>query len=111
MWLSEVVWVLYLLGLPALLIASAVRAVGLGPPRVEVARLAVMFCLIAANNGAITIVLAMAVLMYSPYDAMPWAEGVGGVLLIVASILWLTVHRAPAPDADTAVASAPLVNS
>ena len=96
-----------MLGLPALLIISAMRATP-GPPRVEVARWAVVVSLIAANNVVITMSLAMAILMYSGYDAIPWAEGVGGVLLIGASIvLWLTVDRAPAPDADTADGQTP----
>lgn len=94
MWLPGV---LYLLGLPALLIVWAARATP-APRRVWLARWAVVIWLIVANNLLILhLMVAPAILMYSSHDTTPWAEAVGGVLLVGASVfLWLTVHRNPA---------------
>jgi hypothetical protein len=88
MWLAEV---LLLLGLPALLIASAVQAAP-GPRRAGVARWAAVFCLSVAPNM---------IFMYSSWDMNPWTETIGGVLLIAGSAcLWLTVQRDQASGTD-----------
>jgi hypothetical protein len=86
-------------GLPALLIGSALQATP-GPTRVERARWAVVICLIAEAWG-FAHVLAMAIFMFSPHDAIPWAEAVGGgVLIVAAACLWLTVQRDKASDTE-----------
>ena len=93
MWLPAV---LYLLGLPALLIISVARA-STAPRRVRLARWAVVMCLVVANNELILhLMVAPLILMYSSYDTTPWAEAVGGVILIATSVfLWLAIPRTP----------------
>jgi hypothetical protein len=99
MWLPAILW---MIGLPALLIASAARITP-APPRASVARWAVVMCLIVATVPPVTeYMVAPAIFGYMSYDTTPWAESVDGVLLIGASVfLLLTLHRTPAPDADT----------
>jgi len=90
MWLP---WVLYLLGLPALLIVSAAGAAP-APGRVWLARWAVVNCLVVASNPLIQFFVAPAIFLYTSHDTTPWTEAIGGVLLIGASVfLWLTLHR------------------
>jgi hypothetical protein len=108
MWLPQV---LLVLGIPALLIVSAMRATP-GPRRVEMARWTVVLCLAVANNMMVTYLMAMVILMYGSYDTTPWTEAIGGVLLIGASIaLWLSNHHSDAPHVDAAAGSTPPVTS
>jgi hypothetical protein len=98
MWLPQVVLVF---GLPALLIVSALRAAP-SPGRVGKARWTVVICLAVANNMMVTYLMAMVIFMYSSYDSNPWAETIGGALLIGASIaVWLIHHHDDAPETDT----------
>jgi hypothetical protein len=99
MWLPALLW---MIGLPVLSLVSAASTTP-APPRVTVARWAVVICLIVATMPLISeYMVAPAIFSYSSYDTTPWAEAVDGSLLIGASVfLLLTLHRAPTPDTDT----------
>jgi hypothetical protein len=98
MWLPAI---LYLIGLPVLLIVSGARAAP-ASSRVSLARFATVLLLIVANNVIILhLMVVPAILMYSSYDTTPWAEAVGGVFLIAAAVaIWLTSSRDPVPAAS-----------
>ena len=103
LWVPGLVWVF---GWPALMVASAACAVR-APSPVEVGRWAVVGCLLVANPFA-QVVVAPVLLGYSSYDTTPWAEAVGGVVLICAAgLLWRAAYRDASPRGGGADDSAP----
>ena len=102
MWLPVMLW---WLGLPALVAASAASA-GPVPVRVGVQRWAVVACVLASTPPLPQLFVAPMLFFYQSHDIIPWSEAVGGMLLIGASVfLALASYRHPLPDAASADAS------
>lgn len=102
-WLPAMLWIL---GLPALVMVLAVSA-GRAPPGVWVGRWAVVAC-VSAGNPFGQLFVAPLVFGYTSHDTTPWAEAVGGVFLIGASgFLWLATYHNPLRDVSSADASVP----
>lgn len=103
LWLPGLVWVF---GWPALMVASAASAED-APPRVKVGRWAVVGCVLVGNPFAQFLIVPL-LLAYASHDMTPWAEAVGGVILIgAAGLVWLTAHRDSLSGQGSAANAAP----
>jgi hypothetical protein len=87
-WVADLLWVL---GLPLLLVAAVAEAMTNEAPRLGWRAAAAGGLLL--SHPIVVFLLAPALLLYSSFDATPWTEAVGGWALVVAGVCLAMASR------------------